>query len=288
MRYVHTCACVYYNYFTPALNLGTDFTLPLPASTVQTNSAVKYLLRGEQNIIIHGQMYFDPPIFSDSIYYDLQWYHNGSRVVDGESNSSLSSQQIQLSLNIHNTSEDTLGIYEGIVITRIYNILDTCYDLEAYLRYLLGIRRLVLVYVSVTVMSYGKLIIKTCNIITHTWYFHTFTPEPPHVIVSTEKVALSMKETTILTCSAEDGNPDTHTLSWIKDGHTLNSSEGNSLTYNILYYPHNPYGVYTCVVESLYTTEEKSLLIQEEGECMFMQVQHFHYLGSIRIAKPPY
>ena len=86
--------------------------------------------------------------------------------------------------------------------------------------------------------------------------------------ISAEQTALDGGQSTVLTCTADNGIPDAHNLTWIKNGRTLASGRGKSLTYNILYSSQDPYGMYTCLVESLYSTEMTSILIQEKGtEC---------------------
>ena len=89
--------------------------------------------------------------------------------------------------------------------------------------------------------------------------------EPPSTNVTAELLALEGRESTILTCSAHGGRPDTHNLTWTKDGVVLARERGTTLNYNTLYSFPNPFGRYTCTVESLYGTEEKSVLIQEKG-----------------------
>ena len=89
--------------------------------------------------------------------------------------------------------------------------------------------------------------------------------EPPSTNVTAELLALEGRESTILTCSAHGGRPDTHNLTWTKDGVVLARGHGTTLNYNTLYSFPNPFGRYTCTVESLHSSEEKSVLIQEKG-----------------------
>ena len=63
-------------------------------------------------------------------------------------------------------------------------------------------------------------------------------------------------------CSAVDGNPDVHNFTLIKsDVQLMVSTQTNSLIYNT----NDAFGVYACLVESLYTTATKSLFLQERG-----------------------
>ena len=89
--------------------------------------------------------------------------------------------------------------------------------------------------------------------------------EPPSTSVTAEQPALEGRESTILTCSAHGGCPDTHNLTWTKDGVVLARGRGTTLNYSTLSSFSNPFGRYVCTVESLYSSEEKSLLIQEKG-----------------------
>ena len=90
-------------------------------------------------------------------------------------------------------------------------------------------------------------------------------PEPPSTSVTAEQPALEGRESTILTCSAHGGRPNTHNLTWTKDGVVLVRGRGTTLNYNTLYSFPNPFGRYVCSVESFYSSEEKSVLIQEKG-----------------------
>ncbi len=70
-------------------------------------------------------------------------------------------------------------------------------------------------------------------------------------------------ETVQIVCSAMDGNPDRHNLTLFKNNIQLMfSTQSNSLTYNAK----GAFGVYTCLVESLYTTATESMLLQERGK----------------------
>ena len=89
--------------------------------------------------------------------------------------------------------------------------------------------------------------------------------EPPSTSVTAEQPALEGRESTILTCSAHGGRPDTHNLTWTKDDVVLVRGRGTTLNYNALYSFPNPFGRYVCSVESLYSSEEKSVLIKEKG-----------------------
>lgn len=89
--------------------------------------------------------------------------------------------------------------------------------------------------------------------------------EPPSTSVTAEQPALEGRESTILTCSAHGSRPDTHNMTWTKDGDVLVRGRGTTLNYNTLYSFPNPFGRYVCTVESLYSSEEKSVLIQEKG-----------------------
>ena len=93
-------------------------------------------------------------------------------------------------------------------------------------------------------------------------FHHT---EPPSTNVTAEQPALEGRESTILTCSVHGGRPDTHNLTWTKDGVVLVSGRGTTLNYNTLYSFPSPFGRYTCTVESLHSSEEKSVLVQEKG-----------------------
>ena len=95
--------------------------------------------------------------------------------------------------------------------------------------------------------------------------FSVWPTEPPSTSATAEQPALEGRESTILTCSAHGGRPDTHNLTWTKDGVVLARGRGTTLNYNTLYSFPNPFGRYVCTVESLYSSEEKSVLIQEKG-----------------------
>ena len=65
-----------------------------------------------------------------------------------------------------------------------------------------------------------------------------------------------------IVCSAVDGNPDQHDLTLIKNNAKLMVS---TQTNSIVYSSKDAFGVYTCHVESLFTTATESLLLQEQG-----------------------
>jgi len=77
--------------------------------------------------------------------------------------------------------------------------------------------------------------------------------------------ALEVQDLTTLTCSAVGGRPDSHNITWTKDGTVVASVHGNTLNYSTRYSFPSPFGTYICTVESLYSREEKSVLIQEKG-----------------------
>ena len=95
--------------------------------------------------------------------------------------------------------------------------------------------------------------------------FSVWPTEPPSTSATAEQPALEGRESTILTCSAHGGRPDTHNLTWTKDGVVLARGHGTTLNYSTLYSFPNPFGRYVCTVESLYSSEEKSVLIKEKG-----------------------
>ena len=69
-------------------------------------------------------------------------------------------------------------------------------------------------------------------------------------------------ETVQIICSTEEGNPDHHNLTLFKNDTLLMvSTRKNYLNYSTK----DAFGVYTCLVESLYTTTKKLLLLSETG-----------------------
>ncbi len=81
-------------------------------------------------------------------------------------------------------------------------------------------------------------------------------------MVSSSMMAALLDETVHIKCSAKDGNPDQHNITLFKNNIQLMASiQSNSLTYSAK----GAFGVYTCLVESLYTTATESLFLQEKG-----------------------
>jgi hypothetical protein len=69
-------------------------------------------------------------------------------------------------------------------------------------------------------------------------------------------------ETVHIVCSAGEGNLDYHNLTLFKNDTLLMvSTQTNYLNYST----EDAFGVYTCLVGSLYATTTKSLLLQEKG-----------------------
>ena len=62
-------------------------------------------------------------------------------------------------------------------------------------------------------------------------------------------------ETVHIVCSAVERSPDRHNLTLLKNNTLLTVSTHTK----------DAFGVYTCLVQSLYTTATKSLLLQEKG-----------------------
>ena len=86
---------------------------------------------------------------------------------------------------------------------------------------------------------------------------------PPVVTLSSNVEVAITGETVCIKCSAVDGNPDLHNFTLIKNNVSLMvSTQTNSLTYSTK----GDFGVYTCLVESLYTTTTESLFLQEKGK----------------------
>ena len=89
--------------------------------------------------------------------------------------------------------------------------------------------------------------------------------EPPSVEVSSSIMAALLDENIHIKCSAEGGNPDLHNITLLKNNAPLTvSTQTDSLTYDTK----GVFGVYTCLVESLYTTATESLLLQEKGKAI--------------------
>ena len=76
-------------------------------------------------------------------------------------------------------------------------------------------------------------------------------------------VSQSTSEGSSLECSVGGGNPSSyhHNIKLVKNGSIVMIVRGDHLSYNVS----NMFGVYTCVVESLHSTNNKTLLIPERG-----------------------
>ena len=76
-------------------------------------------------------------------------------------------------------------------------------------------------------------------------------------------VSQSTPEGSSLECSVDGGNPSSyhHNITLVKNGTIVIIVRGDHLSYNVS----NMFGVYTCVVESLHSTNNKTLLIPERG-----------------------
>ena len=81
-------------------------------------------------------------------------------------------------------------------------------------------------------------------------------------MILSSKMAALLDENVHIKCSTENGNPDLHNITLLKNNAPLMvSTQTDSLTYDTK----GAFGLYTCIVESLYTTATESLLLQEKG-----------------------
>lgn len=99
--------------------------------------------------------------------------------------------------------------------------------------------------------------------ITCRFNYHGFShAAPPLVALSSNVEAALSGEIIHILCSATNGSPDLHNLTLFKNNiQLIFSTQTNSLTYSAK----GAFGVYTCLVESLYTTATESLFLQEKG-----------------------
>lgn len=69
-------------------------------------------------------------------------------------------------------------------------------------------------------------------------------------------------------CTVNGGKPSSylHNIMLIKNESTVIQAQGDHLSYNISL---DMFGVYTCIVESLHSTDNKTLLIPEKGKQKF-------------------
>ena len=84
--------------------------------------------------------------------------------------------------------------------------------------------------------------------------------EPPQVNISSINFAES--SLTQLVCTAVGGVPDSNSITLLHSSQTITTSMGDKLQS---YIANGLFGEFTCIVESLYSTKQVSLLLQEKG-----------------------
>lgn len=105
---------------------------------------------------------------------------------------------------------------------------------------------------------------------TYSYNLYLFThinAEPPS-LVNVSSFHFAKSGLTQLVRTANGGIPDSHNITLFKQittsvGNKLQSYIGNSL-----------FGEFTCIIESLYSTKQVSLFLQEKGNIILLSEQH--------------
>ena len=86
--------------------------------------------------------------------------------------------------------------------------------------------------------------------------------------------------TIVITCAARNGTPDVHNITLMKSGSVIASTiGGNTLNYTVPV-TMDGLGQYVCEVNSLYSTQQKSLVLRGSGMTSISMLPQYHFISN--------
>ena len=86
------------------------------------------------------------------------------------------------------------------------------------------------------------------------------------VLIQSSRSALQDNENTTLNCTADGGYPPTSSISFIKNGRVISTSNTDQLVITVAANDTHAFGQYKCVVNNSVTTMETFFLMKQKGD----------------------
>ena len=130
-----------------------------------------------------------------------------------------------------------------------------------------GVNPLILDQISVTLQYYGKLLLRIGQLVHSYTMFYCSYPsiEPATVSIQSSRPALWDNEYTTLDCTADGGYPPTSSISWVKNGRVISTTNKNQLMITVAATDTGPFGQYVCLVNNSVTAIKTSFLMKQKG-----------------------
>ena len=86
------------------------------------------------------------------------------------------------------------------------------------------------------------------------------------VLIQSSRSALQDNESTTLNCTADGGYPPPSSISFIKNGRVVSTSNTDQLVMTVAANDTHAFGRYKCVVNNSVTITEETLLMKQKGD----------------------